>query len=77
MGMPDKWSRNPRPDPAVVQVAHNLQHPSAEGQVRAIAVVTVDPMLNVEAAVAGDIDSVRKRILAAGLIELAHKILSA
>jgi hypothetical protein len=76
MGMPDKWARNPRPDPLVVKAAHNLQHPVAEGQVRALAIVTIDPMLNIETAVAGDIDPVRKRILAAGLIELAHKILS-
>lgn len=76
MGMPDRWIRNPRPDPAVLDLIEQLRDAASKGLIRTIGVVTVDPMLNVETNQAGEDDPVRKRMLAAGLIELSQKILS-
>lgn len=75
MGIPERWQRGLKPDLKVVSLVSSLHDPAAQGQVRAIGVVTVDPLLNVEFSVAGDIDPVRKRVLAAGLIELSQKLL--
>lgn len=74
MALPDRWAKGLRPDPAVLDLIELLRVSAASGQLRTLAVVTVDPLLNVETAKAGDCDLVRKRLLAAGLFEAAHKI---
>lgn len=75
MPMPEKWTRGYRPDPAVLKVIDDLREAIAKGRVRALGVVTVNPMLDVECRTAGDEEIVRKRLLAAGLIELSQKLL--
>lgn len=75
MGMPDRWLRGPRPDPKVLALIELLKISAEKGQIRALAVITVDPNLNVETCHVGDIDQVRKRLLAAGLIEASHQLL--
>lgn len=78
MGMPDRWNKNPRPDPAVIELAASLKEAAERGEIRSLAVVVVNPMLEVEMTVAGieDESGVRKRLLAAGLIEVSHTLLS-
>lgn len=76
MGMPDKWIRGYRPDPAVLKVVEDLRAAVESGQIRAIAVVIINPMLDVECRCAGDSDKVRKRLLHSGLLELSQKVLS-
>jgi len=76
MGMPEKWGRGYRPDPKVLELIDKVRHAVERGEARAIAVVLITPQLDVEGDVAGDIDQVRKRLLAAGLTEVSHKLLS-
>lgn len=75
MGISDRWMRGPRPDPEVLNLIDAVKQSAETGQVRALVIVTVDPLLNIETAVAGDIDLVRKRLLSAGLIEACHALL--
>lgn len=74
MGMSERWAKGLRPDPAVLELIELLRISAEKGHIRTLAVVTVDPLLNVETAKAGDCDLVRKRMLAAGLFESAHAI---
>lgn len=76
MGIPEKWNRGYRPDPKVIELAEGMRKAIDSGRVRAIAAVVITPMLDVEMQTAGDIDDVRKRLLAAGLIELSQKLLA-
>lgn len=76
MGMPEKWSRGYRPDPTVQKLVDDLKQAIEEGRVRAVALVAITPTLDVETMTAGDIDAVRKRLLAAGLIEVSQRLLS-
>lgn len=73
--MPDRWNRNPRPDPEVLALIESLKQAAEDGKIRGLVAVTVNPMLNVEKATAGDNDLVRKRLLAAGLIEVSNQLL--
>ena len=74
MAMPDRWAKGLRPNPDVLDLLELLKASALSGKLRTLAVVTVDPLLNVETAKAGDCDLVRKRLLAAGLFEAAHAI---
>jgi hypothetical protein len=76
MGMPKQWTRGYQPDPKVLELADNLRVAVESGRVRAMGLVVITPTLDVECQTAGDIDLVRKRLLAAGLIEAAQKLLS-
>lgn len=76
MGMPEKWTRGYRPDPAVLELVENLRKAVEAGQVRAVGLVIITPTLDVEGQTAGDIDGVRKRLLAAGLIEVSQQLLA-
>jgi hypothetical protein len=74
MNMPMQWRKNPRPVVAVAELADTLQEAAHKGQVRAIAVVTINPMLEIEFDCAGDLDDVRKTLLIGGLTRLIKKI---
>lgn len=73
---PDRWFKNPKPDQAVIETIVALLQAAETGQIRAVAIVTIDPQLNVETSKAGDHDAVRKRLLAAGLIEISQVLLN-
>lgn len=77
MAIPERWNRNPRPDPAVLALLATLQKAAERGEIRAVAIVTLNPTLQVEKVSAGEIDEtgVRKRLLAAGLIEISSTLL--
>lgn len=77
MGMPDRWNRGFRPDPDVLELVENLRKAVDTGRVRAVSLVIITPTLDVEGQTAGDIDGVRKRLLAAELIATANKLLAA
>lgn len=74
--MPAKWTKTPKPDPKVLALIDSLRRAAEAGEIRTLGLVTVNPMLEVETAIAGDDDLVRKRLLAAGLIEISQKLLS-
>lgn len=78
MALPEKWKTAPRPDPAVLELLSSLNQAAVRGEIRALAVVTVNPQLKVESSSAGDDEEsgVRKRLLAAGLIEVSNTLLS-
>lgn len=76
MGMPDQWTRGYRPDPAVLELVDSLRKAVEAGQVRAVSLVIITPTLDVEGQTAGDIDGVRKRLLASELIATANKLLA-
>jgi hypothetical protein len=77
MAMPEKWTRGYRPDPAIVELIEELMAAALRGEIRSIAVVTINPMLELDRTVAGTEDEtgVRKRLLAAGLIEVSNTLL--
>lgn len=66
-----------RPDPEVLELLANLTRAAENGLIRALAVVTVDPLLAVAKSTAGDEEDsgVRKRLLAAGLMEVSNALL--
>lgn len=78
MSLPDRWKRGLRPDPEVIRLLGDLREAAERGEIRAMAVVTVDPTLRVEGSSAGDHEDtgVRKRLLAAGLIQVSNTLLS-
>lgn len=70
----ERW-RTPRPDPEVIELIDAVRAAALRGEVRAIAIVTLDPMLHREICMAGMTDEIRKGLLAAGCMEVAHKVL--
>lgn len=77
VAMPEQWSRGPRPDPEVLSLLASLKEAAERGEIRSLAVVTLDPLLQVSSSFAGAVEQtgVRKRVLASGLIEVAHSLL--
>lgn len=73
--LPERWRKGLRPDPEVLHLVDVVREAIIKGQVRGIAIVTIDPQLDVEICLAGCDDLVRKRLLAAGCMEVAHKVL--
>jgi hypothetical protein len=74
MNMPMRWRRELKADPAVASLSEALQEASSRGHVRVLAVVTINPMLDVEFDCAGELDDVRKTLLIGGLTRLIRKI---
>ena len=74
MSMPMQWRKGPRPDESVVAVADAVANAARAGQIRVVAIVTVNPMLEVEFVNAGELDEVRRNLLIAGLTRLIHKL---
>lgn len=72
--MPGPWRRNPKPDIEVVKLAASLKSAADGGLARAIAVVSVDPLLQLDCDCAGDLDEVKKNMLIAGLSRLIQKL---
>ena len=75
MNVPSQWRKGPRPDPTVIELLDQLSAAARRGQIRALAVVTVDPLLQTEPRHAGDMDNVKKHLLAGGLIEASQIVL--
>ena len=69
-----QWRKSPHPDPEVVAVLKQLLIAAEAGSVRSLAVVAVNPMLEIETATAGITDDVRRRLLAGGLMEVVVHI---
>lgn len=74
MNQPMQWRRNPKPDVAVLKLSKQVIEAAELGQIRAVAVVTVNPMLEVEFDCAGELDEVRKNLLVGALQRLILKI---
>jgi len=72
--MPEKWRRNPAPDPSVTKLADAASEAARAGQVRLMGVVTIDPLLKVEFHCAGDLDEVKRNLLIAGLTRLIQQV---
>jgi hypothetical protein len=68
---PVQWRKSPRPDQEIVTILRQLLIAAQNGSVRSLAVVAVNPMLELETATAGITDEVRRRLIAGGLIEVA------
>lgn len=69
-----QWKKSPHPDPEVVNVLRQLLAAAQSGSVRSLAVVAINPMLEIETATAGITDSVRKALLSGGLLQAAVEI---
>lgn len=76
MQQPEQWKKGPRPDPSVLELLEALQLAARKGQVRAIAVVTINPLLEVEDHHAGGTDNVKKHLLLGGLSAAAQKLIA-
>lgn len=72
--MPVKWRRSPKPDVAVVKAADDASAAAHDGYTRLLVVVAMNPMLKVEAKVAGELNEVRKDVLIGALQRLILKI---
>lgn len=72
--MPSPWRRNPKPDARVVKLTNTADQAAQDGKIRLIAVVTVNPMLEVEFTCAGDLDDVKRNLLIAGLTRLIQQV---
>lgn len=72
---PMQWRKGPRPDPTVLDLIEEIQLAARKGQVRAIHVTVVNPMLETDSKQAGDLDPVKTNLLAAGLLRAAHQLL--
>jgi hypothetical protein len=44
--LPAQWKRGPRPDQTVIEMLNQLSAAARRGQIRAIYIVTVDPLTN-------------------------------
>jgi hypothetical protein len=74
LSMPTQWRNNPKPDESVIALTGAVDEASNKGQVRSVAIVTVNPNLEVEFVSAGELDEVRKNLLIAGLNRLIRKL---
>lgn len=74
MNLPAQW-KGPRPDPAVIDLLDKLQEAARLGHIRSIAVVALNPLLEVETAHAGGLDNVKKHLLLGGMVVLSAEIL--
>lgn len=74
MSLPAQWKKGPRPDPSVVELLDSLQLAARKGLIRAVTVVTVNPLLEVETTHAGDLDNVKSHLLCGGLVRAAQNI---
>jgi hypothetical protein len=74
MDSPAQWKKGPRPDPSVIEFLAQLQEAARKGHIRSIAVITVNPLLEVENAHAGELDNVKRHLLLGGLIALSRNI---
>lgn len=72
--MPGPWRRNPKPDAAVTKLADTVHEAAGSGQIRLMAVVTINPMLEAEVELAGDLDNVKRDLLIGALTRLILKI---
>lgn len=71
---PHRWKRRPRPDPEVLALIEQLREAASIGSVRTLVVVTMNPLLEIESAHAGEVDRVRKLLLMGGLLEASMKV---
>jgi hypothetical protein len=69
MNVPVQWRKGPRPDPTVIELLNQLTSAARRGQVRAIYIVTVDPLLKTEDFQAGELDDVKRTLLLGGLAQ--------
>lgn len=76
MQSPMQWRRGPRPDEAVIELLERVLEAAHKGHVRAVGIVTLDPMLQSETLRAGDLDQVRAHLLAAGHTKAANQLLA-
>lgn len=74
MSMPMQWRKGPKPDDSVMALTTAVDAAAHNGQVRVVAIVTVNPMLDVEYTCAGELDEVRKNLLIGGLNRLIRKL---
>lgn len=71
MTIPAQWQRGgPRPDPKVLELVERLREAAIKGHIRAMTVVTINPLLEVEKAQAGELDNVRRHLMIGGLAVL-------
>lgn len=71
---PVQWRRPPKPDERVVKLTKAVDDAAQRGEVRLTGVVLINPMLEVECEIAGDLDPVKKDLLIGGLTRLIRKI---
>jgi hypothetical protein len=72
--VPERWKKGPRPDPDVVELLERLAVAARKGHIRALVVVTLDPLLKVTPECAGDMDNVRSHLLVGGMFRAATQL---
>ena len=74
MHLPVQWRKGPRPDPTVIELLNQLSEAARRGQIRAISIETVDPMLKTQDFQAGDLDDVKRTLLKGALSSVIVKL---
>jgi hypothetical protein len=64
-----------RPDPDVVHDAEKALRAAKDGRIRTFAMITVNPVNEVEITCAGDLSDVRKTALLGGLLKLGIQLM--
>lgn len=73
--MAERFRANPRPDTDVVRVLEQALNAARLGHIRAVTLVVVNPLHEVETQAAGDQTGSLKHALIGGLSSAAHKLL--
>jgi hypothetical protein len=71
----DRWARAPRPDPDVIRILEQALGSARKGHVRAVTIVLVNPLHEVESASAAPHATTWRHALIGGLSSAAHKLL--
>lgn len=69
------FQTNPRPDPDVVQALEIVLAAARLGRIRSIALVTVNPVYDVESHAVGELKGTFRHGLISGLSSAAHKLM--
>lgn len=73
--MHPRWQRHPRPEPEVVRLLEQALEAARRGQVRALLIVTVNPLHETENASGGDLGLVGRNVLLGELAQVQHRLL--
>lgn len=71
-----RFRRNPRPDADVIEALEKALRASRLGHVRAVAIITVNPLHEIDTLEAGNIEAPFRDALIAGLARAAHRLLA-
>lgn len=73
--MHPRWQRQLRPDSEVVHTLEQALAAARKGQLRAVLIVSINPLRETERVVAGELDPVGRTVLIGALAQAKHDLL--